>query len=85
MCSILIGRGCDLNARDVEGNTALHLALMQGNLQLVNELLEHGCRFDIANNRPGRTPLHVAVSKGMSTFTSTTIILCVISCTVYER
>lgn len=50
----------DLRARDVEGNTALHWAALNGNARLVKELLERRA-LATATNNAGATPLLYAV------------------------
>jgi ankyrin repeat protein len=45
---------------DENGHTALHLAAMVGDVQMVAFLKERGCRFDIRDNDQN-TPFHVAV------------------------
>src|SRR4026208_2572967 len=50
----------DLNARDADGNTALHWAALNGDARLVKELLERGAPPSITNHG-GATPLLYAV------------------------
>lgn len=57
--SLLAGQP-DLQARDVDGNTALHWAALNGDAQLVKVLLERGAPPDITNH-VGATPLLYAV------------------------
>src|SRR6266496_4114797 len=57
--SLLAGEP-DLQARDVDGNTALHWAALHGNARLVKELLERGALATVTNNA-GATPLLYAV------------------------
>lgn len=61
MCRTLIDNGAELNIRDQNGNTALHLAIQGfGDKELlVKLLLEHGTRTDIANDE-GLTPVTLA-------------------------
>lgn len=58
----LLHYGIDINTKDINGNTALHVALgwSMGNLSLVRELLNHGASVH-AKNRYNQTPLHLAV------------------------
>ncbi|NXI76665.1 ANKR7 protein, partial [Rhipidura dahli] len=60
--AILLEHGADPNLVDAEGNTALHLAVLSGNIAVAGLLLEHGARSD-AQNQAGYTPLNLAVSK----------------------
>jgi ankyrin repeat protein/adenylate kinase family enzyme len=53
----------DINTPDKQGNTPLHLAVLQGNLALVDFLLEAKAAIDI-RNIAGLTPLHIAAQKG---------------------
>src|SRR5688572_23088792 len=57
--SLLAGQP-DLQARDVDGNTALHWAALNGDASLVKVLLKRGASPDITNN-VGATPLLYAV------------------------
>lgn len=55
----LVQRGCKRNLRDIEGNTALHHAVMADNIDLVLFLIENGARTDVENHEH-KTPLDVA-------------------------
>jgi ankyrin repeat protein len=54
----------DLNAKDSEGNTPLHLALESGQEVVSMLLMQHGADVTSSNNF-GRTPLHFAALQGM--------------------
>ena len=45
VASLLLGRGANANAIDA-GYTALHAAVLQGDIRLVNDLLAHGAAVD---------------------------------------
>ena len=51
----LINQGCDLNAQNYLGNTALHIAFLNNNLNIVNMLICCGAKEFILNNN-GLTP-----------------------------
>jgi hypothetical protein len=55
----LIDNGADVNTQTKDGTTALITAIMQGNYQVVEYLLESGADPNLANNR-GWTPLKIA-------------------------
>ncbi|KAM6523073.1 hypothetical protein FSOLCH5_003693 [Fusarium solani] len=50
-----------INAQDDVGNTALHLAVRFGNVEISQILLEHGASASLANKR-GETPWHWFIS-----------------------
>ena len=54
----------DVNKRasdDVEGNTAVHLAVIQGNLEAVKLLIEHGANVDLEVD--SETPFQLAIKR----------------------
>ena len=53
----------DLNYRDEKGNTALHYACDEGNLKIVEILLNSNCDSNVVNNKK-ETPLHLASKRG---------------------
>ncbi len=54
----LLKKDVDINAINNDGNTALHLAALNGNLEMMNFLLNHGAKFDI-KDRNGKNPLEL--------------------------
>lgn len=58
----LIDRGCDVNAVNFEGKTALHVMVERNRLECVVALLSHETEVDV-RDRDGNTPLHLAIAK----------------------
>lgn len=56
-------RGADVNASDVSGKTALHMAAANGHTAIVKLLLVHGAETE-RRNRAGNTALHWACVGG---------------------
>lgn len=59
IATLLITHGADVNAIDGDGDTPLHLAVRQYQLESVRLLLTNNADIDIQNNN-GFTPLHEA-------------------------
>lgn len=62
----LVRAGADVNARNANGDTALHMALRGGNENVARLLIKKGADYEIANNK-GQTPADIAVEKGYET------------------
>ncbi|NXI20439.1 ANKR7 protein, partial [Irena cyanogastra] len=60
--AILLEHGANHDHRDINGNTALHLAVMVSSKPLAELLLEHGADID-AKNKWGYTPLILAITE----------------------
>ena len=60
---ILLSRNADINAVDMNGNTALHTAALNSQLSVIKLLLEKNPNLDI-QNEVGNTALHLAVISG---------------------
>ncbi|RQW21595.1 ankyrin repeat domain-containing protein [Rhodobacteraceae bacterium CH30] len=58
---LLTQKGIDVNARDSFGGTALHAAMFQKNIKVVELLLNAGFDVNAVGPRNGYTPLHDAV------------------------
>ncbi|WP_265033965.1 ankyrin repeat domain-containing protein [Wolbachia endosymbiont (group A) of Sicus ferrugineus] len=56
-----IQKGADVNAKDKDGNTPLHLAAMKGKIDVVKILLEYNADVNTKNNE-GRTALYYAAN-----------------------
>ena len=52
-----------INSQDTEGNTALHVAVMNGNIEATKALLDSGIDDSIKNDN-GESALHVAIKQG---------------------
>ena len=55
--------GADIEAKDSDGWTPLHLKVGRGNLKVTKYLVEKGAQID-ARNKDGDTPLHIASYNG---------------------
>jgi hypothetical protein len=63
----LITEGCDINLQDKDGNTPLHLAIMNGNDEAVGDLLAKTSSIEVsteAQNKDGKTPIDLAIESG---------------------
>jgi ankyrin repeat protein len=60
----LIAQGKDINARNIRGQTPLHLAAMKGNSDVLQLLLENGAEVDALASDSGCTSLHYAAGLG---------------------
>lgn len=61
----MIELGCDLDAKNFQGNTALHIMVARGRLSCVISLLSHSANVN-AIGSDGDSPLHVAVRSDVS-------------------
>lgn len=61
MINALVELGCQINAKNFEGRTALHLMTAHDRLGCVLALLIHSARCDVTDN-DGNTPLHMVRS-----------------------
>lgn len=61
---LLLAHGSPINAQDLYGNTALHLAASKGYKEVVRFLVENDKIQLNVSNKEGLTPLHLAVESG---------------------
>ncbi|XP_064601411.1 poly [ADP-ribose] polymerase tankyrase-like [Liolophura sinensis] len=62
LIDVLVIKGCDLNARDFRGRSALHLAVLDNNVCAVCLLLEAGCDVNLVD-KFDFSPLHWAFQR----------------------
>ncbi|MEN5232404.1 ankyrin repeat domain-containing protein [Sphingobacterium faecium] len=62
---LIIEAGANVNSMPSNGQTALHLAAQQGNIELIVLLLENGARIELKNVN-NKTASDLAASKGYS-------------------
>ncbi|GBN15854.1 85/ calcium-independent phospholipase A2 [Araneus ventricosus] len=72
LTELLVEHGCNINAKNFQGDTALHLMVMHKRLSCTMMLLRHQADTDIQNSE-GNTPLHLAVKNGNSALVQTLI------------
>lgn len=58
----LLERGCNINALNFDGQTALHVMVARNRLECVVALLSHEAEIDLCDKK-GNTALHIAVEK----------------------
>lgn len=66
---VLLKHGVNPNARDIEGNTAIHWAIANASTRCAWNLLKHGANYKMAFDLPClkyrcQTPLQLAIAKG---------------------
>lgn len=73
LTEVLIEHGCNVNARNFQGDTALHVMVNRNRLSCAVTLLSHQADVDIQNSE-GNTPLHLAVKNGDLSLVQTFIV-----------
>ena len=63
VAQLLVERGADVNTRDEDHETPLHLASRKAEIDLVRMLLDNGANVNAINNQ-GQTPLHQVYCSG---------------------
>lgn len=58
----LVQNNVEINGPDFDGDTPLHFAVMNNNIEAVEYLLENGANTNV-KNKDGITPLHIAVKE----------------------
>jgi uncharacterized protein len=61
---LLVAAGAELNSLTGEGETAVHIAVRLGLVNVVDLLLESGADVDVQEPSEGMTPLHIAAFQG---------------------
>lgn len=61
---LLVEKGANVNAKDVEGYTALHLAVTEKRLEIVRELIKSGAEVNAEEYGNKCIPLHLACMVG---------------------
>ncbi|XP_055902167.1 nuclear factor NF-kappa-B p110 subunit-like [Eupeodes corollae] len=75
----LIGNNCDPNVQDIDGNTALHIAVRDNLLQCIEGLTSNITSTKLNVNLPnndGMTPLHLAIRKNNIDFVRILLLKC---------
>lgn len=54
--------GFDLDVKDIDGRTPLHIAILQNHIAFANMIIVSGASTNI-QDKQGKTPLHVAIEK----------------------
>ena len=63
ICRLLLDKGAQVEARNIDGVTPLHFAAMQGHVEIVRLLCDRGADVE-ARNINGWRPLHYAAMNG---------------------
>ena len=66
-CELLINAGANMDLKNVDGDTPLHLSVRAGRLSTCRVLVDAGANVELTNN-DGDTPLHLAVKYRSNSF-----------------
>ncbi|XP_048487667.1 85/88 kDa calcium-independent phospholipase A2 [Plutella xylostella] len=58
----LVSKNCDINVKNFDGRTALHIMVLRGRLECAVALMSNGAETSMEDNE-GNTPLHLAVKQ----------------------
>lgn len=61
---VLLERGADVDAKDSNDGTALHMAVSKGHVKTTKLLLSHAADINAKNEKDGATPLYLAACRG---------------------
>lgn len=64
MVKTLLANGANANLRTQNGKFPVHLAAQYGNLEVLQDLLGHGCELNAKTSKSQWSPLHWASSEG---------------------
>lgn len=65
LIALLLGNGCDVNAKSTLGDTPLHCAASLGNVAVLKQLIDQGAKIE-EEDENGCTPLHYAAMFGQA-------------------
>lgn len=60
ICELLVNSNYDLNLKNLNGDTATHIAAQKGNLEQLVTMLDAGADYDVLNNH-ALSPMYLAI------------------------